>query len=176
MRKIILVLSASLLVAPDLAKGAEPPCLSHAEFSSLAGYALPSIISGTSKRCATRLGTQAYLKSNGEQLARRYLARKEMSWPDAKAAFQKLSAQSNDEANELFRQLPDESLRVMLDIILEGMISQQIPLGECETIDNFVRLLAPLPPENMAELLALAVGLASGNEKDEIGSIRICES
>ena len=45
----------------------------------------------------------------------------------------------------------DRSTQASVDVILEGMIAQEIPLGECGKIDNFVRLLAPLPPENTAE-------------------------
>ena len=169
--------AAVLALAPGLAQAAQPPCLTPAEFSSLAGYALPSVINGTTKRCAQSLAPSAYLRSSGAGLASRYAARKGPNWPGAKAAFLKLSADTNRDANQVLTSLPDESLQGMLDAILEGMVSQEIPLERCSTIDRFIRLLAPLPPENTAELIALTVGLASKSEKtSKVGKLQICTS
>ena len=174
MRKSMSLVAGLALFIPGLARAAEPPCLSPQEFSSLAGYALPSVIKGTSKRCAATLGPDAFLTANGSQLIQRYAARKDASWPGAKAAFQKLSASSNDKANKVLTDMPDDSLKTVLDVILEGMVSQEIPIKDCSTIDGFVRLLSPLPAENMAELIALTVGLASKGEKPKLGKISVC--
>ena len=161
MRKCILTAASILAIMPGVARAAEPACLSPAEFSSLAGYALPSVISGTSQRCSATLAPDAYLSKNGKALASRYAARKDASWPGAKAAFLKLSSGKNPDAAKLLGGVPDDSLQQMLDAVMEGMASQQIPVERCDTIDKFVRLLAPLPPENTAELIGLTVGLAS---------------
>lgn len=169
--------AAGLALTPGVAQAAEPPCLTPAEFTSLAGYALPSVIKGTSKRCAQTLPPRAYLTTSGETLANRYASRKTQTWPGAKAAFLKMSADTSKDANEIFRTMPDEALQGMLDAILEGMVSQEIPLDRCATIDNVIRLLAPLPPQNTAELIALTVGLASKSEKtSKVGKLQICTS
>jgi hypothetical protein len=70
--------------------------------------------------------------------------------------------------------MPDSSLREMVDVVLEGMITQEIPVGECSKIDNFVRLLAPLPPENTAELVALLVSMGTAN-KVKPGKLAVCK-
>ncbi len=165
---------ALLAALPTLAHAATPPCLTAGEFTSLATYALPSVISGTAQRCSGQLGATAYLRRSGEELAARYQQRKAAAWPGAKAAFLKLSASTNVEANNLIRNLPDASMQPMLESLMEGMVSQRIPLERCTTIDRAIRLLAPLPAENTAELIALAVGLGARTGGGTIGAISVC--
>lgn len=176
MRRLTILAAALLATAPGMAAAAEPPCLTPAEFTSLAGYAMPSIISGTSQRCAVTLGPDAYLRQSGQGLAARYARQKSSHWPGAKAAFLKLSANGGNDAGRLFRDMADASLQGILDAMMEGMISQQIPLDRCSTIDKVVRLLSPLPPENTAELIALAAGLGSKSDRPKVGKISLCQS
>ena len=70
--------------------------------------------------------------------------------------------------------MPDETMRQFVDAMLEGMISQEISIDKCGTIDSYVALLAPLPPETMAKLLALTAGLTSKDKNGKVGSFRIC--
>lgn len=174
MHKLTALIATCLIALPGVARAAEPPCLTGTEFASLAGYSLPSVISGTTQRCDASLGADAYLKRNGTQLAARYAERKAANWPGAKAAFMKLSATKNEDANKLLSTMPDPSLQQMIDAVMEGMVSQQIPTERCGVIDNVVRLLAPLPPANTAELIALAVGLGAKSGKGKVGSITLC--
>jgi hypothetical protein len=90
-----------------------------------------------------------------------YSAGKASAWPGAKAAFLKISTSSNADANSLIRGMPDTSLQQMLDAAMAGMVGQKLPVERCPIVDSLVRLLAPLPPQNTAELIALAVGLGS---------------
>ena len=166
--------AALLIVAPAMAQAAEPPCLTAGEFTALANYSMPSIISGTSQRCAATLAPDAYLRKNGSDLATRYARQKPGNWPGAKSAFLKLSSTAGSDAGTLMRDMPDSSLQPMLDAMMEGMVAQQIPLERCGAIDKAVRLLAPLPPENSAELIALAVGLGARSKHAKIGKFSIC--
>lgn len=176
MRRLSLFIAALLAAAPGIANAAQPPCLSSAEFTSLASYALPSIITGTGQRCAAALEPGAWLPRNGSALASRYAKNKANAWPGAKAAFLKLSSTTNSDANKLFRDMPDASLQQILDATMEGMVSQKIPLDRCNAIDKVVRLLAPLPPENTAELIGIVVGLGSKTAEPTVGKISICRS
>lgn len=173
--RTMLKASAILLAAlPGVANAAEPPCLTAAEFTGVASYALPSVISGTALRCSATLPASSYLRSNGTQLAARYAAAKPGVWPIAKTAFLKMSTSTDKAANALFANLPDQSLQTMLDAVIEGAISQQIPTERCSTIDQLVRALAPLPPENTAELIALAIGLGAQSDKAKVGAFKLC--
>ena len=168
-------IAATLLAAvPTVAAAAEPPCLAPAEFTALAEYAMPSIINGTSQRCSTTLAPSAFLRSQGQQLVQRYALRKPGAWPGARAAFLKLSTTTNADANKLIGSMPDTSLQQMLDSLMEGLVGQHVPLDRCATIDRVIGLLAPLPPQNTAELIALAVGLGSKTGRARIGAISVC--
>ncbi len=172
-------LAAIAAIAPGIAQAKEAPCLTPAEFSSLAAYSLPNVIQGTKARCAQTLGPESFLRTEGDRLSAAYGARKSLAWPSAKAAFIRMSAGSNEQANSVLKELPDESLKPMLDLVIEGMVSQQISLKECRTLDRFVRLLAPLPPENMAELITLVVIQAGKSKKEGDAAARkltVCES
>jgi hypothetical protein len=175
MRLPAILVATALAIQPAMAQAQEAPCITPGQAASLAGYALPSVISGTSKRCDTNLSAKSFLKTNGPDLAKRYATRKAQTWPEAKAAFLAMS-KGKDDASKIFSQLPDSSLREMVDVVLEGMIAQEIPLTECGKIDNFVRLLAPLPPENTAELVALMIGMATADKASKPGKLAICKS
>lgn len=175
MRALALIATATLALTPIAAQAAEPPCLTAAEFSALSSYALPSIITGTADRCAATLPASAWLRRNGSELATRYAVAKPAAWPAAKAAFLKLGGSSaNAEAANLLRSLPDTSLQPMFDTLIAGMIGQQLPTERCGMVDRVVRLLAPLPPENTAELIAVLVGIGAKSGRAKVGSFSLC--
>lgn len=174
MLKMLKVSAIALVALPGLAQAAEPPCLTAAEFTGVASYALPSVITGTTLRCSATLPSNSYLRNNGTQLAARYAANKPSAWPVAKAAFLKMSTAEDQGAGTMLTSLPDQSLQTMLDAVIEGAISQQIPTERCSTIDELVRVLAPLPAANTAELIALAVGLGAQSNKAKLGSLKLC--
>ena len=171
LKGLALVISA----IPTVAQAAEPPCLTPGEFTALADYALPSVISGTSQRCAATLGANAWLPRNGAELTRRYAQGRPAAWPGAKAAFLKLSAGGNADANGLIRNMPDPALQQMLDGLMTGVVAQQLPLDRCATVDRLIGLLSPLPAANTAELIALAVGLGAKTGRAKLGAISICK-
>ena len=175
MRAIAYLASATLMVTPLAAQAAEPPCLTAAEFTALSSYALPSIITGTTERCAAVLPADAWLQRKGGELASRYAEGKSATWPAAKAAFLKLGGNgASAEAANLLRSLPDTSLQPMFDTVIAGMIGQQLPTARCGMVDQVVRLLAPLPPENTAELIAMLVGIGAKTGRAKIGKFSLC--
>lgn len=180
MRRSIRFAALLLATVPGIAQAAEPPCLTEAEFASLAGYALPSVIKGTAARCSAALPANAFLKTGGNELSIRYAGQKARHWPAAKEAFLKLSASKNADTDKLFRGMPDASLQGIIDAMMEGMVSQQIPVDRCGAIDRLVWLLSPLPPENTAELIALAAGIGAkadvGGDRAQVGKLSICKA
>lgn len=173
MRKAATICAAVLAIASTSAHAAQP-CLTPAEASSLAAYALPAAITGTTKRCTPSLAPSAFLRTGGTELAQRYAARKAQNWPAAKAAFLKMGGK--DDASALLAGLPDPSLQQMLDAIIEGMVAQEIPTERCASIDRVVGLLAPLPAQNMAELIGVMLGLTGKSGGTKAGSFSICKS
>lgn len=184
--RLATTLAASIAVsAPGIASAAQPVCLSKTEARSLLTYALPQVISGTSKRCQAALPANSFLRQHGSALAARYGAQKARYWPAAKAAFLKVSSAKDQQVSQFARSLPDESLRPLVDITVEGMISQNIKLESCDNIDLAIDLLSPLPPENTAGLIALFVEIGadagqnaarSSNSPANLGGFSICEN
>lgn len=174
MRRLLALAAALASTAPGIAAAAEPPCLTPAEFTSLSNYALPSLIDGTTQRCSPVLPADAFLRRKGADLTTRYASLKSSAWPGAKAAFLKVGATGNGDTANLIRGLPDSSLQPMADAFIAGMVSQRLPTERCATVDRLIGLLSPLPPENTAELIALAVGLGARSGRAKFGSLSIC--
>jgi hypothetical protein len=176
MRRLVTLLAIALAALPGLACAAEPACLTPAEFTALSTFAMPSIINGTAARCAPSLPADAYLKRSGGQLAARYAQIRPAAWPSAKPAVLKLAASGSAQAADLIRSMPDANLQQMADAFIEGLVTQRVPAARCGAIDRLVRLLSPLPPENTAEVIALAVGLTSKAGRARFGNLSICQA
>ncbi len=176
-RRLLAAVAIATIPAPSLAQTAKP-CLTPAEFSSLATYGLPSIIKGVSERCGPTLRAGGWLPRNAGQLAARYSQAKPAAWPGARAAFFKFSgsAGAGREISGAFRNMPDENLQPIVDGLIEGLISQQVPLERCSTIDRVISLVAPLPPQNTAELIALTAGLASKSGGSLASKLKLCSA
>lgn len=170
--------AAAALVATltaQTALAAEPPCLTPGEFTALSTYALPSMITGTTQRCAASLPADAWLKRNGPALAQRYARIRPAAWTRAKPAVLKLAGSTGGQTAEVFRAMPDANLQQMADAFIEGLVTQRVPADRCSVIDRMVRLVSPLPPENTAELIGLTVGLTSRSTGGgRFGALRIC--
>lgn len=175
MRTLAILCATLLATVPGIAAAAQQQCLTPAEASSLAAYALPAAITGTSKRCSPSLSSSAFLPRGGAELASRYSARKAQNWPAAKAAFFKIGG-GKDESSAILKTLPDPSLQQMLDAIIEGMVAQQIPTEKCGQIDRVIGLLAPLPAQNTADLIAVVLGLAGKSGQAQTEKFSICKS
>lgn len=176
MRRLAPAFLLFALAAPQVAQAADPVCLTPREVTALSTYALPSAIGGVTRNCAASLPADAWLPRNGAALAQRYGEGKARAWPDAKAAFLKMSAATNPEATLLFTSLPDDSLQPLADAALSGIVAGKIKPESCPAIDRALSLLAPLPAENTAELIALAVGIGAKAGEPRLGKFAICKA
>ena len=169
------VLAAALLLVPQAAMAADEVCLTPREFTALSTYALPSVIGGTSRACSALLPPDSFLRRSGDELAARYARGKAAAWPEARAAFLKMSAAKDPGAAQLFTAMPDDALQQVADAALAGIVASKVKPDSCATIDRALALLSPLPPENTAELIALAAGLGSKSGEAKLGKFAICK-
>jgi hypothetical protein len=176
MRSIALLALSALVALPGIARAAEPVCLTPGEFTALSTYSLPSLIRGTVERCGPVLPSSAFLRSDGERLAQRYATNRDKAWPGAKAAFMKVGMARSPEAAQIFGQMKDDTLKPMVDELVIGMVSQQLPEDRCKPVDRALMLLAPLPAENTAELIGVIAGLGARSGKAKVGQISLCEA
>lgn len=174
MKTLLGAAAALLAIVPGMASAAEPVCLTRTEATSLVAYALPQAISGTAKRCAPVLPPNAFLRQHGGTLAARYAGQKDKYWPQAKPAFLKTLGGDGGDAAATVRNLPDDTMRQLADVFVEGFVSQKIALKSCDKLDLAIDLLSPLPPENTAGLIALTMEVASRAEP-QVGKIALCK-
>ena len=177
-------LAITLALVPSALRAAEPPCLTTAEFAALAGYALPSTIEAVTRRCSATLPADAFLRTGADPLVARYAQARPVAWPGAKAAFIKLGTGADAGAGKLMLLLPDQTLQQVVDGAIQAKIADAMPVDRCGAANRLLQLLAPLPPENTAELIALAVGLGVGADKagapstlasaGRLGKITVC--
>lgn len=159
-RHLALVAPALFAAMPGMAEAAQASgqaCLTRPEATGLVAYALPQVIRGSGKRCQTSLPSGSFLTANAGAMAQRYETQKAGYWPQAKQAFLKVGSAKDPGMAQMFRSMPDDSLQKLLDVAVEGIVVQAIPLNSCTTIDTAASLLAPLPPENLAGVIALAI-------------------
>lgn len=168
-------LALALAMTPCAAMAAEPMCISKAEATSLIAYSLPQAINGTAKRCAPSLPADAFLRTKGPGLAARYAPQKDRYWPKAKPALLKaLNTQGGGGSSNMMTGLPDDTLRQMADVFVEGFVSQRIAPKSCKQLDLAIDLLSPLPPENTAGLIALSMDVA-GSADPKLGKVTLCK-
>jgi hypothetical protein len=167
--------AAMLWAIPSCAAAAQPVCLSRSEATSLVAYALPQAINGAAKRCSPVLPANAFLRRQGSTLASRYAVQKDKHWSAAKPAFLKTLGADGSSAASAMTSLPDQSLRQLADVFVEGFVSQRIALNSCRELDLAIDLLSPLPPENTAGLIALTMNVASSAEP-KVGNISLCKN
>ncbi len=169
----IAAIGAVASMLPGLAAAAEPPCLTASEFTALATYSLPSVITGTAQRCDATLPPDAFLKTDGAGLAARYGDAKEAAWPGAKAAFLKLAGQNDAGAGNIVKGLSDPAMQQIVDTAIAAKVADALPVDRCDTVNQLLKLLAPLPPESTAGVIALAVGLGTKSGR-KLGPIAVC--
>jgi len=173
------LLASILIVLPQAAQAATPPpapCLTAEEFSAVSIYALPSMVRGAAQRCNDVLPPRAYLRTNGEQLARRYSQGRERHWPRARQALLKAGSGFDAQAPEMLRAMPDDSLKPLFDDMVIAMVDQQLPQNRCASLDKLVMLLSPLPAPLAAEGIALGTGIAARTDRRRVGPLNICRA
>lgn len=173
MHRFVMAAATALALVPGIATAAEPVCLTKSEATSLIAYALPQAINGTAKRCAATLPADSYLRRHGAELASRYGAQKDKYWPQARPALMKALSAKGGNTTDLTRNLPDESLRQLADVFVEGFVEQRIATKSCGKLDVAIDLLSPLPPENTAGLIALTIEVASATDP-KLGNVSLC--
>ncbi|MFC3214469.1 hypothetical protein [Novosphingobium panipatense] len=174
MRFIPRTLALLAAIAPCTAMAAQSVCITKAEATSLITYALPQAISATAKRCAPSLPANAFLRTRSAELVSRYAGQKDRHWLKAKPAFMKAVNAQDAGSAKMFASLPDESLRQMADVFVEGFVSQRIATRSCKQLDLAIDLLSPLPPENTAGLIALTLDMAR-DANARAGSVSLCK-
>ena len=175
-----LSLTAAILALPAgaVAQTAATPCLSQGEVRALTTFAMPSALSGLIDRCGPQVGPSGFMPTQGRALVAGYTARKQAAWPLAKKAFFRLGGgkASDKEMLATMERMPDSALQPFVEGMIGAMIGAKLKPGQCVIADKLMRLLAPLPPENMTELLGTIFELVDADDKVGPGGLKICKN
>lgn len=157
MRGFALALMLISVPSMAVAQGTQA-CLTAADADALVRYALPDIIGQVGTSCAASLPATAYLIRNQTELAKRYGELAAPALPGARRAFGKIAGLNPKQTENL----KDETLRALLGMGINTVVSGKLKPKDCSTVDEILTLLAPVPPENMAKLIGIA--LREGNK------------
>ena len=148
------ILSAASLSASAVA-AAPKECVSEAEGAAIMASLMPDLIKGLGDKCAPHLPANAYLVQNGKALSDRYKLLADQRWPTAKLAFARMTGEP-----EMADKLPDEFFRPMLGSMVGSELVKGIGAEDCGGANRIVENLAPLPPQNVANLIGAIMALA----------------
>ena len=164
----------SAITVGQAASAQDAACLSEQEVVSLVGFALPTVMDSTIKTCRPQLSPQGYFSAQGAALVARLAANKPTTWPGAKAAFLKLGGTKDAPTRDLIAKLPDTALQPFAESIVAQMVTTRIKPDRCVAIERGVRLIAPLSPQNAAELIAFVIVLTDKARPDKKANLPIC--
>ena len=123
-------------------------------------YAAPLAIQSVRTTCADTLPADGFFATQGEALEARYTEAAEGTWPQAKDILVDLSAgRGSDDSANVLAALPDEALQPFIDAMIPTLIATELKPSACTDIEAVMEQLAPLPPENLAGLVDVIIGL-----------------
>ncbi|NCP17834.1 MAG: hypothetical protein GW855_01585 [Erythrobacter sp.] len=160
---------ACLLAAGSSATAQTParPCISPDENEALVAYVMPELIGALELRCARSLPPGAFLGSRSAALQSRLKPQSEKAWPRARKVAQRFAGPSIPIDG------PFENIaKVALAPAAATMIARGFDAEQCRVADRLLAELAPLPPANLARVMALFLELGSAVNEDV--PFRVC--
>lgn len=155
----ILTISVAQAQAAAPVPAAPPPCVSRAEMEDMVFYLLPVVLPAMAEKCASSLPANSWLGTEAAAYAARLAGDRAAHWPGVHSAFLKIGGPIPRGAKEAdIKRTIDDSLSAML-------VPARVRGADCVTIDEAARLLAPLPPENLARLASLLVQKSTAGER-----------
>lgn len=169
LRPLAIALAASASLVGNQA--AAQDCISEAEISGLAIYAIPLVVDGVQGKCEGQLSASGFLATSGADFSAPYLLKQDEVWPAARSGFMHFAKKGDDaEGDDLLNGLPDEALRPLFDLIIVQKVGESVAIKDCSKVERALELIAPLPPENTGGLVAM-LGSLVGKEDP-----KVCES
>jgi hypothetical protein len=130
--------------------------LTEEEMAVVARVALPAAFRSLQTKCDPVLGTDAYMFARGDALHRRLLATSNTAAPGATQVIVRVASRSNPAMGQMLSGLSPEALRPFVNELVAGLVVSRVETDQCVRIDRVLELLEPLPPENLAQLVAFA--------------------
>jgi hypothetical protein len=160
-RALAAALALAAMAQATAARAAEDACLAPADLNAIFTWALPTVIDAAGQACLPVLPRDSFLTLQAPALSARYRMAQGPAWPVAKAAVMrigigKLSGQGGG-IGKFAAMLPDSAVQGFAAGFVNQFVAQSIHPADCSDVDQALRLMAPLPPENTAGLVTLIV-------------------
>jgi len=144
-------------------------CLTESEANALFVYSIPEVLDGVAKTCNSQLPQSAFMPKHSTETIARFRAAANGKWPEARAAFLKMSGAGKEDNAKVLESLPDSALQPFVAATLSTLVSKKIQPQDCRKVDRLAAALAPLAPGNVAALFTALVGMVG---KD---GFQVCE-
>jgi len=133
------------------------PCITGAEVEALALVLMPEALTAVAKACAGSLPESAFLRRADAAMLERYRGKSAAKMTLARRAFSKISGTRDSD-------VPSEAGLDLMTAMVIPKLTQEIEPKDCGAIDHMVELIEPLPPENMAGMIATILQLVARKE------------
>ncbi|WP_324075748.1 MAG: hypothetical protein RSE14_02930 [Erythrobacter sp.] len=160
-------LAVLALATATTAQAQQQACVQAADLGDAVLYAMPLAYDAVSTTCGKQLKSDGFLARDKGRFIQSFRAKQDAAWPGAFLLLKTFMA--SDKAAEggkddgmaaMIAALPESSLRPFVDGLVGQMIAGEIKPDSCDKIERGMELLSPLPPENIAGLLAFVAELS----------------
>ncbi len=154
--------------------GAPGSCVPQGQMEAVVVEAMPDLLHQLSKVCAHALPATALLRQDAGGLIKRFDEEAQANWPQAKTAFIALTKMPEEDSVLL----SDPKIgRALLSAMLVGSMSKMhLTDSDCVSVENILKLLAPLPPKDIVSIVVSFMQIASSNDGEDKkpGDLSIC--
>lgn len=153
-------LAMCALAQPQMAMAQE--CVEQADLSDAIIYAMPLIGDAFSETCSGELSDQGFMATKGDEFLAPYRAKQDATWPGALRLLKAFGDKGKgpDGMSEMIGSLPESALRPFVDAVIVTMVGKEIKPKDCSKIERGVALVAPLPEDNVGDLVAFMMDMA----------------
>lgn len=160
-------LALAALATAQTAQAQQPACVPSADLGDAAVYAMPIAFDAVQTACANRFTRDGFMATGGEAFITEFRVRQDKAWPGAfrliktfMAGEDGAEASFDENFGAMLASLPEEALRPFVDGLVGQMIATEIKGDSCAKIERGLELIAPLPTDNVAGLLAFIAEMA----------------
>ena len=160
----IALLAATPLSARDIAAGSE---LSADQITAGVRYFMPQLLGVVQDKCSGSLESDGYLATNGSALLEKFSEGSEENWGNARGLFLSFAMEggAQGDALALLANLPDESLKPLIDGMIPMELGKRLKTRDCASIERVMETLDPLPAENFAQFIGVVFELALNDRR-----------
>lgn len=165
-RTRLAAVAMAVFTLQPVAAQAQQACVTEDEVSAMAIYSVPALVEALRTRCGPQLSTGGFLARRGDAFAARYRGLQSSVWPRAKSGLLKYAAAKAKGQNiAMFANLPDTTVRPLLDALILQEASGRIKPKYCGGIERVVQATSAIDPQAGGALIGSLIGLVAPEDQ-----------